>query len=41
VVTIELTGFKTLTVANINLSTAETRDLGKLKLRSAASTTSR
>ena len=32
VVTIELTGFKTLTVADINLSTAETRDLGKLKL---------
>ena len=32
VVTIELTGFKTLTVADINLSTSETRDLGKLKL---------
>ena len=28
----ELTGFKTLTVADVNLSTSETRDLGKLKL---------
>ncbi len=32
VVTVELASFKTLTVADINLSTAETRDLGKLKL---------
>jgi len=32
VVTVELVSFKTLTVADINLSTAETRDLGKLKL---------
>jgi hypothetical protein len=31
-VTVELTGFKTVTVEDINLSTAETRDLGKLKL---------
>ena len=32
VVTVELASFKTLTVADINLSTAETRDLGKLKI---------
>jgi len=32
VVTVELASFKTLTVSDINLSTAETRDLGKLKL---------
>jgi uncharacterized membrane protein len=31
-VTVELSGFRTLTVADINLSTNETRDLGKLKL---------
>ena len=31
-VNIELTGFKAVTVSDINLSTAETRDLGKLKL---------
>ena len=32
VVTVELVSFKTLTVSDINLSTAETRDLGKLKI---------
>ena len=32
VVTVELASFKTLTVSDINLSTAETRDLGKLKI---------
>jgi outer membrane receptor protein involved in Fe transport len=32
VVTVELASFKTLTVSDISLSTAETRDLGKLKL---------
>ena len=31
-VSIELSGFSTLTVSDINLSTNETRDLGKLKL---------
>ncbi len=32
VLTVELASFKTLTVSDISLSTAETRDLGKLKL---------
>jgi hypothetical protein len=32
VVAVELTGFKTTTVSDVTLSTAETRDLGKLKL---------